>query len=63
MLDNKYNFSESEPKWQKFWQEEGIYKFDSKSDREVFSIDSPPPTVSGKIHIGHIFSRRKSCSK
>ncbi|MCI6542567.1 MAG: valine--tRNA ligase [Firmicutes bacterium] len=56
MLDNKYNFSESEPKWQKFWQDEEVYKFDSKSDKEVFSIDSPPPTVSGKIHIGHIFS-------
>lgn len=56
MLDNRYNFLESEPKWQKFWQDEGVYKFNPNSDKEVFSIDCPPPTVSGKIHIGHIFS-------
>lgn len=56
MLDNRYNFLESEPKWQKFWQEEGIYRFDPSSNKPIFSIDSPPPTVSGKIHIGHIFS-------
>lgn len=56
MLDNRYNFLESEPKWQKFWQDEGIYKFNPSSNKETFSIDTPPPTVSGKIHIGHIFS-------
>lgn len=56
MLESKYNFLESEPKWQKFWQEEGIYKFDKNSNKKIFSIDTPPPTVSGKIHIGHIFS-------
>ena len=56
MLESKYNFLQSEPKWQKFWQEEGIYKFDNSSNKKIFSIDTPPPTVSGKIHIGHIFS-------
>ncbi len=56
MLDKKYNFSESEKKWQKFWQDNGIYKFNKNSDKKIFSIDTPPPTVSGKIHIGHIFS-------
>lgn len=56
MLDNKYNFLESQQKWQKFWQENGVYKFDPNSPKEIFSIDTPPPTVSGKIHIGHIFS-------
>ena len=56
MLQSKYNFLESEPKWQKFWQENEIYKFDKKSNKKIFSIDTPPPTVSGKIHIGHIFS-------
>ena len=55
MLD-KYNFRESETKWQKFWQENNVYKFDINSKQPIFAIDTPPPTVSGHIHIGHIFS-------
>ena len=54
MLEGKYNFLETEKKWQKFWQDEGIYKFDPKSNKPMFSIDTPPPTVSGELHIGHI---------
>ncbi len=56
MLAKKYKAAESEKKWQDFWQEKGIYKFDEKSKQPVYSIDTPPPTVNGKIHIGHIFS-------
>jgi len=56
MLSKKYNAKESEPKWQAFWQEKGIYHFDTDSKQPVYSIDTPPPTVNGKIHIGHIFS-------
>lgn len=56
MLEKKYKAKESEPKWQEFWQEKGIYKFDPTSKKPVYSIDTPPPTVNGKIHIGHIFS-------
>ena len=52
----KYNFTESEKKWQEYWQSTGVYKFDKNSTKPVFSIDTPPPTVNGKIHIGHIFS-------
>ncbi len=55
MLD-KYNFKESEPKWEKFWQDNKVNEFNKNSKKEIFSIDTPPPTVSGKIHIGHIFS-------
>ncbi|MDD4815975.1 MAG: valine--tRNA ligase [Clostridia bacterium] len=55
MLD-KYNFKESESKWQEFWQKNKIYKYDFLSSKPTFSIDTPPPTVSGSIHIGHIFS-------
>ena len=55
MLEGKYNSGEVEKKWQKFWIEKGIYKFDINSDK-FYSIDTPPPTVSGKLHIGHIFS-------
>ncbi len=54
MLDKKYNISEKEAKWQKFWQENEIYKFKENSNKPTFSIDTPPPTVSGELHIGHI---------
>lgn len=56
MLSKKYSAKDSEKKWQEFWQEKGIYKFDSHSKKPIYSIDTPPPTVNGKIHIGHIFS-------
>ncbi|GAB2907888.1 valine--tRNA ligase [Neomicrococcus lactis] len=39
------------------WRSEGTYKFDENTTREqVFSIDTPPPTASGSLHVGHIFS-------
>ena len=55
MLDKKYNASEKEAKWLNYWNENKIYEF-KPDHRKVYSIDTPPPTVSGKIHIGHIFS-------
>ena len=55
MLDKKYNALEKESKWLEYWKENKIYEF-KEDGREVYSIDTPPPTVSGKIHIGHIFS-------
>ena len=55
MLDKKYNASEKEMKWLNYWQENKIYDF-KPDKRNIFSIDTPPPTVNGKIHIGHIFS-------
>ena len=46
-----------EQKWDAVWDRTGIYHFDStKSRDEVFSIDTPPPTVSGSLHVGHVFS-------
>lgn len=55
MLDKKYNAGEKEEKWLNYWKENKIYEF-KPDEREVYSIDTPPPTVSGNIHIGHIFS-------
>jgi len=57
-LDKKYNFAENEKKWQKYWQDNGIFKFDwNDTKREnIYSIDTPPPHVSGSLHMGHIFS-------
>jgi valyl-tRNA synthetase len=55
MLENKYNHLINEEKWMRRWKEDKTYKF-KLDGRKIFSIDTPPPTVSGKIHIGHIFS-------
>ena len=41
----------------KRWLDEGTYKFDRETTRElVYSIDTPPPTASGSLHVGHMFS-------
>lgn len=50
------NFKETERKLREFWNKEKIYKFDAKSKKKIYSIDTPPPTVSGKMHMGHAFS-------
>ena len=55
-LPERYNPKEAEAKWQSFWEKEGIYRFDPGSKAEIYSIDTPPPTVSGKMHLGHAFS-------
>ncbi|HWE69935.1 MAG TPA: class I tRNA ligase family protein, partial [Acidimicrobiales bacterium] len=46
-----------EATWSARWQAAGTYGFDRSAPREgVYSIDTPPPTVSGELHIGHVFS-------
>ena len=56
-IPEKYNHKDLEPKWIDFWSKEKTYNWDSdKSDQEVFVVDTPPPTVSGSLHIGHVFS-------
>ncbi len=38
------------------WEKEKIFKFDTNdTKKEVFSLDTPPPTVSGRLHMGHVF--------
>jgi len=55
-LPKRYDPKESEKKWQSYWEKHKVYAFDPDSTKEIFSIDTPPPTVSGKMHIGHAFS-------
>ena len=43
-------------KWMKNWEKNKTYKFDENSKKPIYSIDTPPPTVSGRMHIGHAFS-------
>jgi valyl-tRNA synthetase len=43
--------------WVARWETEGTYRFDRSKPREqVYAIDTPPPTVSGSLHVGHVFS-------
>lgn len=57
-LTKKYNFKETEKKWQEYWQNNNIFTFNwQDTNREnIYAIDTPPPTVSGTLHMGHIFS-------
>lgn len=46
-----------EERWDATWSQQGLYAFDRTAAREqVYSIDTPPPTVSGSLHVGHVFS-------
>jgi len=55
-LPKRYDPQEAEPRLQKFWAENKTYSFDPEDiKREIYSIDTPPPTVSGKMHMGHAF--------
>ena len=51
-----YNPKESEKKYKLYWEKNKIYTFNPNSTKPIYSIDTPPPTVSGKMHIGHAFS-------
>ncbi len=46
-----------EEKWSARWKADDTYRFDRSQPREnVYAIDTPPPTVSGSLHVGHVFS-------
>ncbi len=53
----KYDTAKIEKKWQEFWLKNEIFAWDDSLKREDnFVIDTPPPTVSGMLHMGHVFS-------
>ena len=56
-LPDKPTLDGIEARWAAVWTENGTYAFDrSKTRDQIFSIDTPPPTVSGSLHVGHVFS-------
>lgn len=56
-LPKNYNHKEAEPRLQSAWEEKKVYAWDKNQSREnTYVIDTPPPTVSGVLHMGHIFS-------
>lgn len=56
-IPENYKHSETEDRWIDAWEKGGIYRWDSNVSREdTFVVDTPPPTVSGSLHMGHVFS-------
>ncbi len=56
-IPQKYNHKEVEKSWQNQWNSWGCYAWDESLSREkTFVVDTPPPTVSGSLHVGHVFS-------
>jgi valyl-tRNA synthetase len=56
-VPEKVSLEGLEDRWGAVWREQGTYDFDRSATREqVYSIDTPPPTVSGSLHVGHVFS-------
>ena len=56
-VPNRVSVDGLEERWEQTWEEQQVYAFDREAEREqVFSIDTPPPTASGSLHVGHVFS-------
>ena len=56
-LPKKYDHLAVEEKWRRQWDDWKIYRWDPSVPRqETFVVDTPPPTVSGSLHVGHVFS-------
>lgn len=55
MIEKQYDSRQVEQKIQQLWEQRAVYAFDPHAPA-IMSIDTPPPTVSGSLHIGHIFS-------
>jgi valyl-tRNA synthetase len=57
MPSSKSALDDLEARWGDQWERDGTYRFDRAAERaDVYSIDTPPPTVSGSLHVGHVFS-------
>ncbi len=56
-LPKHFNAEEAELRWDRHWEEQEVYRYNPDVPREqTFVVDTPPPTVSGSLHIGHVFS-------
>ena len=56
-LPQGYQHSEIEKKWMQYWESQSIFKWNPNVSRaNTFVVDTPPPTVSGSLHVGHVFS-------
>src|SRR6058998_527351 len=53
MMEPRYDPHGVEERWQRTWEEEGLYNADPDPSRESFAIAHPPPNVTGDLHLGH----------
>ncbi len=55
-LAKHFDPAEAEPRWNERWERDGVHRYDPTRPREeTFVVDTPPPTVSGSLHVGHVF--------
>ena len=54
-LPSQYDSAASEAKWQKFWEENQVFKADPNASGEPYCVVIPPPNVTGSLHMGHAF--------
>src|SRR5215475_4584170 len=56
-LPKHFDSKQAEEKWDRQWESSGVHHYNPAIGRgETYSIDTPPPTVSGSLHVGHVFS-------
>ncbi len=55
-MKRSYNPQKAEPRRMQLWEVQPLYEYDRKHPGPVFSIDTPPATVSGNLHLGHVYS-------
>jgi valyl-tRNA synthetase len=55
-LEKIYDPQVIEPRLQTLWQAAGVHDFSPPDGRPVYAIDTPPATVSGRLHLGHVYS-------
>ena len=55
-LGAHFDSKAAEEKWDRLWQEWGVHRFDESGRGDAYVVDTPPPTVSGSLHVGHVFS-------
>ena len=56
-LPKHFDAAAAEPRWDAAWAQSGVYAWNPRRGRdETFVVDTPPPTVSGSLHVGHVFS-------
>ncbi len=55
-MSGKYDFKEVEARLAESWERNGVYRFERNGNAKVYAIDTPPPTISGLIHVGHAYS-------
>ncbi len=55
-VPSQFESKEAEEKWSRVWEDASTYRFSEESQAPTYVIDTPPPTVSGSLHVGHVFS-------